>query len=476
MSKTGEKLMRIPIERIKADPKTNPRKRFDREDKIKLDELISSIKSKGVVVPVIVRPDNGKYQLVCGFRRFRAARNLKMSHLLAVVRMDLDDQGVAELQAIENLQREGLDIVDEARGFKDMLKRFGWRIEDIADKVGKSRKYVGKRLVILDAPDYVLEALSTGRITLGHAIALRGIQDEAEQKQAFKDATDFGWSVQQTLNRARERRINTKTPFDVSECKTCRWFGPNQGDLLKDEIGKKAAGDTVCRNKACFTKKLEAAREKVAKKYRDQKMNVEFRDQYSYADHSWIQLTRESRKGLKFPKKCKGCRSHIISIKDEMDGGFSVKEMCQKPKCSNWKVAKGEATRKKAEKEIRRKANEKLDQLMLVVQKKINPNQVSRLIIRKFFGYRSKGDPSIKAFIKRFEIDPEPLKKGRDWEFCDRLLEVVFKMKTDLYPKMIESLVVLDLRHGDTELLEKIAKPPKPKKKKGEKRGEKKSK
>lgn len=160
----------IPIEKIHANP-DQPRKTFAEDD---LLDLARSIASKGVIQPLIVRPDPvniGEYQIIAGERRWRAAQRAKL-HKLPVVIRELNDTEVLELAIIENIQRADLNAVEEAQGYRQLMDKFGHTQEHMAKALGKSRSHIANLLRLLNLPDEVLAYVQDGRLSAGHARAL----------------------------------------------------------------------------------------------------------------------------------------------------------------------------------------------------------------------------------------------------------------------------------------------------------------
>ncbi|MGD9801914.1 MAG: ParB/RepB/Spo0J family partition protein [Hyphomicrobiaceae bacterium] len=154
----------------------NPRKDFDEED---LTELAESIRQKGLVQPIIVRPNAaGGYEIVAGERRWRAAQRAGM-HTVAVIVRELNDQEMLELAIIENVQRSDLNAIEEASGYNDLMERFSYTQERLAEVIGKSRSHVANTLRLLKLPDKVRGFVREGKLTAGHARALVG-RDDAE--------------------------------------------------------------------------------------------------------------------------------------------------------------------------------------------------------------------------------------------------------------------------------------------------------
>jgi ParB family chromosome partitioning protein len=165
----------IPIELIRPNP-DQPRRLFRPED---IEELAGSIREKGVLQPVLLRPAPGvanEYQIVAGERRWRAAQQAGLHTLPALVR-ELDDLQVLEIAIVENVQRADLTALEEAQSYKALIDRFGRTQEAVAQAVGKSRPHVANALRLLTLPDEVLAHLAEGRLTPGHARALVGHDD-----------------------------------------------------------------------------------------------------------------------------------------------------------------------------------------------------------------------------------------------------------------------------------------------------------
>ncbi|MEE9455484.1 MAG: ParB/RepB/Spo0J family partition protein [Paracoccaceae bacterium] len=165
----------IPIEKIHANP-DQPRRKFNESD---LADLTASIVEKGVIQPLIVRPDpkiSGEYQIVAGERRWRAAQRAKLHALPALVR-DLNDTEVLELAIIENIQRADLNAIEEAMGYRQLMDHFGHTQEQMAKALGKSRSHIANLLRLLNLPDSVLEFVRDGRLSAGHARTLVSADD-----------------------------------------------------------------------------------------------------------------------------------------------------------------------------------------------------------------------------------------------------------------------------------------------------------
>jgi len=170
----GEQRM-VPIADVKPS-RLNPRKDF-REDE--LAELADSIRTKGLVQPIIVRPvAGGGYEIVAGERRWRAAQKAGL-HMVPVIARDLSDKEVLELAIIENVQRADLNAIEEATGYRELIERFGYSQEQLSEIIGKSRSHVANTLRLLKLPDGVRVMVQEGQLTAGHARALIN-RDDAE--------------------------------------------------------------------------------------------------------------------------------------------------------------------------------------------------------------------------------------------------------------------------------------------------------
>ncbi len=167
----------IPVENLLPN-RDQPRRRFD---EAALDELASSLRTKGVIQPLIVRPHPSKedhFEIVAGERRWRAAQKAQL-HSVPVVVREFSDTEVLEVAIIENIQRADLNPVEEAQGYRQLIDRFGHTQEQTAEALGKSRSYIANLMRLLALPDVVLEYLREGRMTTGHARALITAEDPA---------------------------------------------------------------------------------------------------------------------------------------------------------------------------------------------------------------------------------------------------------------------------------------------------------
>ena len=193
-------LRMVPLDEIKANPE-QPRQHFEPED---LASLADSIRTHGVLTPLVVRRSEGRYVLIAGERRLRASGLAGLTEVPVVVR-EADDPSVQlELALVENLQRVDLDPIEAARGFQRLIDDFGHTQEAVAQRVGKDRSTVANAIRLLKLPDFVLDALRDGRVTQGHARALLPLGDVEEVRRTLAKVIAQGMSV-----RATERLVSS---------------------------------------------------------------------------------------------------------------------------------------------------------------------------------------------------------------------------------------------------------------------------
>ena len=192
-----------------------PRKQFDREA---LQALADSIATYGVLQPIIVRPNpnfEGSFEIVAGERRWRAAKMAGLTEIPAVV-LDGDDMKIAQVALIENVQREDLNVVEEALGYQTLMDKFDMTQEEVAKQVGKSRPAITNLLRLLDLPEEVLELLRSGELSAGHARALLGLRDPELIPLFANRAVAKGLSVRDVETMVRRQNAEpTETLPDI---------------------------------------------------------------------------------------------------------------------------------------------------------------------------------------------------------------------------------------------------------------------
>ena len=180
-----------------------PRRAFDGEA---LGELVDSIRERGIMQPLLVRPrTGGGYEVIAGERRLRAARTAKLKTVPVRI-IELDDQAALEVALIENLQREDLNPVEEAEGYQRLAADFRLTQAQIAERVGRARATVANAIRLLDLPDEVRDAVATDRLSAGHAKVLLQVDDETVCEQWARQCIDERWSVRELERRVKRRR------------------------------------------------------------------------------------------------------------------------------------------------------------------------------------------------------------------------------------------------------------------------------
>jgi ParB family chromosome partitioning protein len=193
-------LREVPVELIEPNPR-QPRQRFDEEAMV---ALADSLRERGVLQPVLVRPiPGGTYELIAGERRWRAAQLAGFETIPAVVR-EHDDAESLELALIENMAREDLNPIEEARACALLVDELGLTREDVGRRVGRSRVAVSNLMRLLELPDEVLDLLVSGVLTEGHGRAILMAPDHGDRRRLARDAAADGWTVRETEARARE--------------------------------------------------------------------------------------------------------------------------------------------------------------------------------------------------------------------------------------------------------------------------------
>ena len=231
----GEGSVSLPISQV--EPGLNqPRKRFDPES---LAELTESIRAHGIIQPLTVRRlASGYYQIIAGERRWRAAKAAGLSEIPAVI-IEADDRKVMELGLIENLQREDLNPVEEARGYQVLMEEYGLTQEQVAQRMGKSRPVIANTLRLLALPEDLLSLVEEGALSSGHARTLLGAPTAALQREAARQVVERQLSVRQTeaLIRALQRE-RKEDPVPVQGPDLSLYLGEAEKDL-SGRLGRK---------------------------------------------------------------------------------------------------------------------------------------------------------------------------------------------------------------------------------------------
>jgi ParB family chromosome partitioning protein len=192
-------LLELPVELIRPNP-NQPRARFDPEA---LDALAASIETSGVIQPLLVRPlHDGGYELIAGERRWRAAQQAGLAKVPAVVRDSAEPERL-QTALIENMVREDLNPVEEARACAMLVEDLGLSKEELGRRVGRSRPAISNLIRLLDLPDEAIDLLDSGDLSEGHGRAILQADGNEVRRRLAKDAARAGWSVRETENRAK---------------------------------------------------------------------------------------------------------------------------------------------------------------------------------------------------------------------------------------------------------------------------------
>lgn len=231
----GEQIERLPLGRVRPCS-FQPRRQFAAEE---LQELADSIREQGILQPLIVRRQGDDYELIAGERRWRAAKLAGLTEVPAIVR-EADDLTVIELALIENLQREDLNPIEEAEGYRQLGERFQLRQEDIATRVGKSRVSIANALRLLKLPESLQAYVRNGQLSVGHAKVILGLDSAESQSLAADRVLRDGLNVRQTEDLVT--RLQAPTAGAVQRARTSAGPGadPHVGVLqerLQERLG-----------------------------------------------------------------------------------------------------------------------------------------------------------------------------------------------------------------------------------------------
>lgn len=231
-------MVELDIARVEPD-RNQPRKTFDEDE---LEELAESIKEKGILIPLLVRPQEDYYQIIAGERRWRAARKAGLKKVPVIIRDDMTDQEVVEVQLIENIQRADLNPIDEALAYKRLIEDFGLKQDEVADRVSKSRTTITNSLRLLKLDERVQKMLIEDIISTGHARTLIPIEDPEKQYEYAQKALDEKWSVRDAEKEVK--KLLSNSPSKKSKRKLSDALSAVYADLendLKNRLGTKVS-------------------------------------------------------------------------------------------------------------------------------------------------------------------------------------------------------------------------------------------
>lgn len=439
----------------------NPRRTYNEK---KMEELVESIRTKGILMPLLVRPNDGRFEIAAGHRRYRAAIKVGLQEAPVIIR-EMSDIDFLEILTIENLQREDLEPLDEAQGYRTLMEKAGYEVPSIAAKIGKSESYIYQRLKLLELIPEAQKQLTEDKITAGHAILIARLQPE-EQKEcldAIKEEADYGngmsvrdladhieTQIHLDLNSASFSKKDPDLVPEAGPCTTCpkrTGFTP----ALFPDIKKK---DT-CTDPSCFHRKLEAyTAQWLAKQSQDSDVpplrlsrNYDARIKKLPEDpvkpipsNLWTEIAN---------KKKESCASAREGIVVEGYGQGQVMTVCADPKCqkhhgqyeSSTEMGKWRAQQKAAEE---KRKQEKILRLRIIdaILKKMpaEPSREDLIFIADQF-YGEIWNEHQKSILSRHEIKPAKVQYGFDFRAPFRK-HLESCGKTDLYKLFIEMALI----------------------------------
>lgn len=215
-------IKKVPLDNI-IRKEDQPRKDFDHDA---LKDLAKSIEINGVIQPILLRKIDDKYQIIAGERRYRASQIAKLKEIPSII-ISADDENAAKLALIENVQREDLNPIEEARAYKQLMDEYRLKQEELAGAIGKSRTYISNTMRLLNLEQEIIDYLYDGKLTTGHGKVLLGIKDKDEQIKIAEKIINTGLNVRETeteVKKAKEnknskKKQNIKEPYlkDVEE-------------------------------------------------------------------------------------------------------------------------------------------------------------------------------------------------------------------------------------------------------------------
>jgi ParB family chromosome partitioning protein len=210
----NEEIRLIPVDEIVPNP-YQPRTVFDDE---KLDELCQTIRTHGLIQPIVVRMRNDRYELIAGERRWRATKKLGMEKIPAIVK-EFNDTQTASIALIENLQREGLTAIEEAIAYQKLIDLHNLTQESLAQRLGKGQSTIANKLRLLHLPQEIQDALMTRKVTERHARALIPLKDPELQRKVLQEILERDWNVKQTEVRVKQLLEAAENPKQEKESK-----------------------------------------------------------------------------------------------------------------------------------------------------------------------------------------------------------------------------------------------------------------
>ncbi|GGG96650.1 ParB/RepB/Spo0J family partition protein [Staphylococcus pragensis] len=230
----NEQVQKIAISEIKANP-YQPRKTFDED---KLQDLADSIRTHGILQPIVLRKTIQGYYIVVGERRFRASQIAGLDEVPAIVK-ELSDSDMMELAIIENLQREDLNAIEEAESYKRLMDDLGITQQKVAERLGKSRPYIANMLRLLNLPSEVSKLVKNGKLSGAHGRTLLGVKETSTMNKLAKQAIREAWSVRYLENVVAELQDGKESKNSSKSTHLKPKFIQKQERLLKEKYGTK---------------------------------------------------------------------------------------------------------------------------------------------------------------------------------------------------------------------------------------------
>lgn len=331
----------ISIKKIKPSPNN-----YRKPTKEAMKDLIESIKSKGVIQPILVRPlnGNGTFEIVAGHRRYTAALEAGLKEMPAIIRA-LSDEDALELQVIENSQREDPNPMEEAWGFKKLLDLGKHTIDTLADKIKCSLKYVTGRLNLLNLPKDAQKKIMDEEISIGHAMLLTRLKNPVQQKELLEAIIEENLSVKDAKDALENFSHDiSNAVFDTAECEKCPYLSRNQ-TILFPELKE----SSECMDEKCYMKKT---REHYKVLFIDLEKKgfkcITDNKEYETVSRGAQQISPPNQKGSyvyhnvpeRYKSECMKCTEfHVFCAYEEKDyrdnTHFETKELCLDRKCFN---------------------------------------------------------------------------------------------------------------------------------------------
>lgn len=356
----------VPVDSIELNPR-NPRKRFDDE---KLQELAQSIIEVGVLQPLIITQGSGpdKYLLIAGERRLRAAKMVGLTHVPVLFRDMLQDdpEEQAACMLIENLQREDLDPIEEARAFEVLTRDHGWKQVDLAEKIGVSQSHIANRIRLLNLPESAQEAISSGQLTasagkelatLAKVPAVAEIIEEAVADN--EDAQNIVWQAKNTAYNATKplhKQGYPKPLFRLKDCEGCKY---------RIMLPERHSGDgktlPFCMDVSCWEEKQKAAEKEAAERAKQQVLAVgdEVVDLTDLPFNSYQCLSYS--RGFD-QTECEDCEHNRMGLSQYGNG--EPRAVCLNPACYKAKQAAAEKEQRRREKELKAAHDERKEDMI----------------------------------------------------------------------------------------------------------------